>query len=120
MRALERELADTTRDRREDLAARTQVEEALRQSEERFREFMDHSPAIAWMKDEEGRHVYVNQVVARRFQITPEQWLGRTDFEIFPPDIAQRLREHDRAVLAEGLPKECDGPQAHGSSLAGE
>ncbi|MCS6328847.1 MAG: PAS domain S-box protein [Nitrospira sp.] len=106
MRALEREIADTARDRAQDLAARTQAEEALRQSEERFREFMDHSPAIAWMKDAAGRHVYVNQVFARRFQLTQEQWLGRTAGEMFPREIAQRLQKHDQAVLADGLPKE--------------
>lgn len=106
MRTLERELAETARDRQQDLAARTQVEEALRQSEERFREFMDHSPAIAWMKDDSGRHVYVNQVFVNRFQITPDQWLGRTDFEIFPHEVARRFQEHDQAVLAEGVSKE--------------
>ena len=57
MRALEQTLADTRRDRALDLAARTQAEESLRESEERFRSFMDHSPAIAWMKDDQGRHV---------------------------------------------------------------
>ncbi|MBI4000486.1 MAG: PAS domain-containing protein, partial [Nitrospira defluvii] len=106
MRELERELAETTHDRAQDLAARDQAEEALRQGEERFRQFMDHSPAIAWMKDDGGRHVYVNQVFARRFQITPEQWLGRTDFEIFPHEIARQFREHDQAILAEGIPRE--------------
>jgi PAS domain-containing protein len=86
MRALEQTLADTRRDRALDLAARTQAEEALRESEERFRSFMDHSPAIAWMKDEQGRHVYVNRVFEHRFQMASGQWLGRTDFELFPED----------------------------------
>ncbi len=106
MRELERELAETAHDRAQDLAARAQAEEALRQSEERFRGFMDHSPAIAWMKDDGGHMVYVNQIFARQFQMSPEQCLGRTDFEIFPHEVARRFQEHDQAVLAEGLPKE--------------
>ncbi|NGZ99080.1 MAG: hypothetical protein CV089_23715, partial [Nitrospira sp. WS110] len=106
MQVLERELADTRRDQAQNLAARTQAEEALRQSEERFRGFMDHSPAIAWMKDDAGRHVYVNRVFAHRFGITPEQWLGRTDFEVFPEEVARKFREHDQLVLAQDLPQE--------------
>ena len=86
--------------------ARDQAEDAMRESEERFRSFMDHSPAIAWMKDESGHMVYMNRVFEHRFRITLEQCLGRTDFEIFPHEIARRFQEHDRLVLAEGAPKE--------------
>src|SRR6185436_3110552 len=32
----------------------------LRESEQRFKAFMDNSPAVAWIKDEQGRYVYVN------------------------------------------------------------
>ena len=106
MRVLETTLSEAKRDHAQDLQARTEAEAALQQSEERFRLFMDHGPAIAWMKDAQGRHVYVNEVFARRFQITQEQCLGRTDFEIFPEDVARQLREHDQMILAEGLPKE--------------
>jgi PAS domain S-box-containing protein len=106
MRVLERELADTRRDHAHDVGARTRAEAALRLSEERFRSFMDHSPAIAWMKDDAGRHVYVNRVLADRYQITPEQWLGKADFEIFPEEVARKFREHDQLVLAQGRPQE--------------
>lgn len=106
MRRLEATLADAKRDHAQDLQARTEAEAALQQSEERFRLFMDHGPVIAWMKDEQGRHVYVNEVFARRFQIKQGQCLGRTDFEIFPEEVARHLREHDQMILAEGLPRE--------------
>lgn len=106
MRALEHELAETAREHAQDRVARDQAEGAWRESEERFRSFMDHSPAIAWMKDESGHMVYVNRVFARRFRITAEQCLGRTDFDVFPHEIARKFQEHDRMVLAEGVPKE--------------
>ena len=105
MRALEDELAATAREHAQDRVALDQAEDARRESEERFRSFMDHSPAIAWMKDEQGRMVYVNQVFEHRFRITPD-CLGRTDFDIFPHEIARKFQEHDRLVLAEGAPKE--------------
>ena len=66
---------------------------------------MDHGPAIAWMKDEQGRHVYVNEVFARRFKVTPDQWLGRTDFEIFPEEWLGSCVNMIEMILAEGFRK---------------
>ncbi|MCE3223075.1 MAG: putative Sensor histidine kinase [Nitrospira sp.] len=106
MRALETIVTEAKRDHAQNLQARAEAEAAFRQSEERFRLFMDQGPVIAWMKDEQGRHVYVNEVFTRRFQMRQEQCLGRTDFEMFPGEVARQLREHDRMILAEGAPKE--------------
>lgn len=106
MRALEQALAEASQGHAQDRMARDQAEVAWRDSEERFRSFMDHSPAIAWMKDERGRHVYVNRIFEGRFRITAEQWLGKTDFELFPHEIARKFLEHDRLILAEETPRE--------------
>jgi PAS domain S-box-containing protein len=87
-----------------DVSERRRVLDALRESEERFRAFMDNSPAIAFMKDEEGRHLYVNAPWSEIFRLQGGQVLGRTDYELFPPDIAAALREHDGKVLKNGSP----------------
>ncbi|MEW6496225.1 MAG: CHASE domain-containing protein, partial [Cyanobacteriota bacterium] len=42
-------------------ASLRQSEKALRESEERFQAFMNHSPAAAWISDEDGRVIYVNK-----------------------------------------------------------
>lgn len=73
----------------------------LAASELRFREFMDHSPAIAFIKDESGRKVYVNGQYQKFFG-EPRDLLGKTDFDTHPPEVAQRLQEIDRQVLASG------------------
>lgn len=80
--------------------------EALRASEERFRLFMDNSPAIAWMKDEEGHYRYINETVARQFNMPAEDWIGKTDAELWPADVTRNLRENDLEVLATGRPIE--------------
>lgn len=88
------------------LAERQHAEAAVRESEERFRTFMDHSPAVAFMKDADGRYVYVNQPFERRFQMTLAAWRGKTDFEVWPEDVATQLRAHDQAVMAADTPTE--------------
>ncbi|RJX29678.1 MAG: PAS domain S-box protein [Desulfurivibrio sp.] len=83
-----------------------QAEEALRESEERFRLFMDHNPAIAWMKDEPGRYVYLNRTFEERFGVRLADWRGKTDFELWPSETAEEFRKNDLAVLAAGEPIE--------------
>jgi len=78
---------------------RKQAETALKESEERFRLFMDHSPTPAWMKDEQGRCVYLNRICEKVFGMRIEEYYGKTDYEIYPPEIAEKLTENDRKVL---------------------
>jgi len=85
---------------------RAQERRALRESEDRFHAFMDNSPAVAFMKDEDGRFVYVNQLFERFFKLTRLQWLGKTDFDLWPEETARQLRDNDRAILAEDRPAE--------------
>jgi PAS domain S-box-containing protein len=76
------------------------VEQAIRASEERFQVFMNNSPAVAFMKDEEGRHLYVNEPFARCFGRPQSEWIGKRDIELWPEDVAKQLRKNDLAVLA--------------------
>jgi diguanylate cyclase (GGDEF)-like protein/PAS domain S-box-containing protein len=88
----------------EDVTAQRRAEEALRESEARFHAFMDHSPAVAFIKDEQGRYVYANSLHERLFRVPLERLRGKTDFDFLPAEAAWQVYENDLAVLAADRP----------------
>jgi diguanylate cyclase (GGDEF)-like protein/PAS domain S-box-containing protein len=85
-----------------DITARKAAESALRASEARFAAFMDHSPAVAFIKDEAGRFLYANRTFERRFAIAEADILGKDSAALVPAETARRLHERDAAVLRDG------------------
>ncbi len=85
-----------------DLTEQKRSEAALRESEERFQAFMNHSPAGAYIKDAEGRYVYINKIFADRFSVSMENFIGKTDFDWLPTNNAKAVTENDRMVLESG------------------
>ncbi|HET7670099.1 MAG TPA: PAS domain-containing protein [Burkholderiales bacterium] len=69
----------------------------LEASELRFRGFMENSPTLVYLKDEQGRYVFANQ--AGREFLGRDDWEGRTDAELLPAAAAQRIQANDRRVL---------------------
>jgi PAS domain S-box-containing protein len=88
----------------QDITERKALEAALADSESRFRNFLDNSPSVAFMKDVEGRYVFINRAGEQRFGVPRSQWLGTTDWERFPAAIAMRMRATDARVRASGAP----------------
>jgi PAS domain S-box-containing protein len=84
-----------------DITDRKEIEDALRQSEERFAAFMDNLPGYAWMKDLQGRYVYVNETVGG---LPGYRSLGKTDAQIWPADLAAEYRANDQQVIAAKKP----------------
>jgi PAS domain-containing protein len=79
---------------------------ALHESEERFDAFMNASPTLAWVKDESGKYLYMNNAWFKAFG---NKWRGRsglTDFDISVHDIAEKLRKNDLEVQIGGMPLE--------------
>lgn len=85
-----------------DLTERKHSEAALKESQAFFNSFMDNSPAVAFMKDAEGRYVYVNKPFERLFGRPLDFLKGRTSFDWLPPAFAAETHEHDLRVLNSG------------------
>ncbi|HEX2913269.1 MAG TPA: PAS domain-containing sensor histidine kinase [Chloroflexia bacterium] len=86
-----------------DLTERKRREEnALRQSQEQLQIIMDNTIASIYIKDAQGRYLLVNRQIEKVFNINREEWLGKTDTEIFGKEIGTVNFENDRQVLKSG------------------
>lgn len=75
---------------------------ALRESEERFRAFLDHAPNLAFIKALDGRYLYANRRFQEAFGLDQKSLVGKTDTELFPREQADQFQSNDHRVLASG------------------
>jgi two-component system cell cycle sensor histidine kinase/response regulator CckA len=72
----------------------------LKESEERFSGFMRNLPGVAFVRDGEGRYLFVNDGWSKASGVPREKALGKTPEDLFPPEVAAEIREEDRKVLS--------------------
>lgn len=72
-----------------DITERKRADEALRTSEDRFRSFMAHNPAAAWIVDEEGVFRYVSPGYYRMFGVGDTDITNRKITEFYEPRLAK-------------------------------
>jgi PAS domain S-box-containing protein len=82
--------------------SRIQAGQALQDSESRLRAFMKNSAVVGWMKDDQGRYEFLSENLQSRFQVRLDDWRGKTDFDLWPREIADLLKQNDLAVLEGG------------------
>jgi PAS domain S-box-containing protein len=90
---------------------------ALRDSEERLRAILDNANAPIYMKDLEGRLLFINRQCEQVFRVTREQVFGRRYDDFFPGEVAETLRAHDLQILATGQPLEFEELVQHDDGL---
>ncbi|HEY4414871.1 MAG TPA: SpoIIE family protein phosphatase [Verrucomicrobiae bacterium] len=90
----------------EDITRQRQIEEALRSSESLYHSLVETMPQNVFRKDREGRFTFVNRQFCEQSKCQPEDILGKTDFDLFPKDLAQQYQRDDELVMTTGQSRE--------------
>jgi PAS domain S-box-containing protein len=85
-----------------DVSDRARAEQALRESEERYRSLVESAQDTIFTADADGRFLYVNNAASEALGLTPHQVIGRTVDELFPAQVAERYRAGVRQVIETG------------------
>ena len=100
LQRLNAELESRVQERTQQLRA---ANDALAESERRFFDILDHSPAAIVLKDLDGRYSFVNRSFVDVIGKTRADIIGKTDHALFPPRLADMYRANDQQVIESGM-----------------
>jgi len=75
---------------------------ALQDSEALYTSLIESLPVHVLRKDREGRFTYASDSYCRLLGKPAEAILGRTDFDLFPAELAAKYRKDDQQVMESG------------------
>ena len=87
-----------------DVTKRIKLYDALNASDRRFEAFMERNPAFAFIKDRQGKILYMNRACEKLWDLENASWRGRSDEELWPLEIAQEFHKADLQVFETNRP----------------
>jgi len=84
------------------------AQQKIVESESKLQAVMDNSTALIFIKDAEGRFLFINRRFENLFQITNEQIQGKTNYDLFSKETADAICANDLHVLSSGVPLEVE------------
>jgi diguanylate cyclase (GGDEF)-like protein/PAS domain S-box-containing protein len=88
-----------------DITGLIEAKDALAEQAELLATLMEGVPDRIFFKDARSRFLRVNRAQAERFGLaSPEEAVGKTDFDFFPREEAERFLHDEREIMRTGLP----------------
>ena len=85
-----------------DITVRILEQEALKQSEEKYRSLIENSSDAIFCVDEKGEYQFTNHLFSSVFGKTPDYFIGKTFGDIYPKEHADYRFEATRRVFQTG------------------
>ncbi|MBI5570699.1 MAG: sigma 54-interacting transcriptional regulator [Desulfomonile tiedjei] len=98
-KAKRRQLEEANEQLLHEIAERKRTEQALRESEERFRAIFETAQDCVYIKDSSLRYTHVNPAMENLLQLKTSQIIGRTDEQLYGRKAGQHLKDTDRRVI---------------------
>ncbi|MDR3455842.1 MAG: CHASE3 domain-containing protein [Verrucomicrobiae bacterium] len=105
---------------RKDLQKQARAEQEVKESGNVLQAMMDNIPGIVFMKDLQGRYLFVNRKFEQLAGRSRDDIKGKTVFDISPKELAEAANDHQKQILATQGPVEVEetvlypeGPRPH-------
>jgi PAS domain S-box-containing protein len=82
--------------------------EEIDRSREQLRAILDATTAVIYLKDAEGRYLFVNRQFQEVFGLGRDEVIGKVDEDVLPPPVAGTLQADDGRVLAARAPQQLE------------
>lgn len=96
------ELANANQQLKSEVADRERAEIQLQESISLYHSLVDHIPLCVVRKAVDGKFTFVNRALYKRFDLTPEEMVGKTDYDFFSKEQADKYRLADEQVMRTG------------------
>jgi len=90
-----------------------ELEEEVRIRTSEISNILKYTPDVVSIKDDNGRYRLINTRFETILNKTNEQVRGKTDFDILPKEVAQKILEHDRQVVSKGISSQVEEHLPH-------
>ncbi len=87
----------------QDITERKHAEEALKESEGLFQQFMQRIPSLIYLKDDKLRLLKISKSLADLVGQPESELLGKDSYEHFPPEFAKSAIADDMKVINQGI-----------------
>lgn len=86
-----------------DITALKRAEEELQDASDMLQALLDNIPDRIYFKNAQSRFIKVGKALVKRLGLTsPEQVIGKTDFDFHPPELARQFIHDEEHIMATG------------------
>ncbi len=91
-----------------ELAELRQRFETLKRLKSNYKSLLSNMPQKVFYKDKDSIYVTVNPSYAKDFDVSPDYFVGKTDYDFFPKDLAEKYRADDQHIIQSGTSVDFD------------
>jgi PAS domain S-box-containing protein len=86
-----------------DITERKRMEDVLLANEAKYRLLTESLPQKVFLKDRDSVYLSCNNNYARDLKIKAEEIKGKTDYDFYPKDLAEKYRADDKRIMEQGV-----------------
>lgn len=94
----------------QDLITSNESQKIVQELQSRQKAILDNIPDLAWLKDKNNRYIAVNKPLILFIGLDEQDIVGKTDYDLWPEDIATRYVQDDLYVMQQGTRIQIEEP----------